>query len=167
MKKIIIFFVSIFFLSSFCAVAENKKIGIIDYNKIISESKKAKTGMEKIANKFKPELEKIISDKDKFKKIENDFENSFMSMDDEEKDKIKNEILINRNLLSTNYQKYQEKVVAAQEKLLMSLKNEINKHIKEISLKDGFKLVIIKDAVPYYDSDIVDITDIVFKLMNY
>jgi len=149
--------------------ADNVTIGVVDVNKIFSNySKVTETQAEfdKLKNQRQGEVQKKADVADKeIKVLQDKLDKQGKVIKKEESDKIKTEIEKKKqdilNLQQTVYQELQNK----NRELVDARVKEINAATGELAKKEGYSVVINKEAV-IYSPEMTDMTDQVIAILN-
>lgn len=156
----------IIFLSGPIAIAANNKVGYINLQRLVNESKMGKSAREDIL-KLRREKEKAVAAKqEQINRLRNEINTKAASMSAAEKqDKVE--------ALKKLYKDYQRMVADAKEdisredrELVALILKKADGILKKVAKKKRFS-IILKDpnAIGYLDPD-VDITDLVLKELN-
>ncbi len=159
-------FVVVAFTSSFVAAfASDIKIGVVNTEQILRESKPAIRAQKKIEQEFVPRDEDIKKMAMKAKTLQDKLEKESINMEESERRNME------RNLanLSREYQRAQKQMredlsVRQNEEYSMILERT-NRAISKIAENENYDLILqLQDSV--YRSQRIDITDKVIKALN-
>jgi outer membrane protein len=156
----------IIFLAGSVSFAANNKVGYINLQRLVNESKMGKSAREDIL-KLRKEKERAVAAKlKKINRLRNDLGTNAASMSATKKqDKVE--------ALKKLYKEYQRMVADAKEdisredrQLVALILKKADDVLKKVAKKKRFS-IILKDpkAIGYLDPD-VDITDLVLKELN-
>ena len=156
----------IVFLAGSVSFAANNKVGYINLQRLVNESKMGKAAREDI-QKLRKEKERAVAAKlNRINRLRNDISTNAASMSATEKqDKLE--------ALKKLYKEYQRMVADAKEdisredrQLVALILKKADAVLKKVAKKKKFS-IILKDpnAIGYLDPD-VDITDLVLKELN-
>ncbi|MBY0473617.1 MAG: OmpH family outer membrane protein [Nitrosomonas sp.] len=159
------FFVMAFTSSFVAAFAGDIKIGVVNTEQILRESKPAIQAQKKIEREFVPRDEDIKKMAMKAKTLQDKLEKESIDMEESERRNME------RNLanLSREYQRAQKQMredlsVRQNEEYSMILERT-NRAISEIAENENYDLILqLQDSV--YRSQRIDITDKVIKALN-
>lgn len=159
------FFVMAFISSFVAAFASDIKIGVVNTEQILRESKPAIQAQKKIEREFVPRDEAIKKMALKAKTLQDKLEKESINMEEPERRNME------RNLanLSREYQRAQKQMredlsVRQNEEYSMILERT-NRAISEIAENENYDLILqLQDSV--YRSQRIDITDKVIKALN-
>lgn len=156
----------IFFLAGSVSFAANNKVGYINLQRLVNESKMGKAAREDI-QKLRKEKERVVAAKlNRINRLRNDISTNAASMSATEKqDKLE--------ALKKLYKEYQRMVADAKEdisredrQLVALILKKADDVLKKVARKKRFS-IILKDpkAIGYLDPN-VDITDLVLKELD-
>jgi outer membrane protein len=164
MKKLTVFVAIAVFLMSASAFA---KIGVVNFQKVLSVSDSGKAVSTKLQNKaseFDTELEKLSNE---IKKLQSEFEKQAELLTPEAKDRKTSEI--NRLIREFNGAKkdYSTQIERIQARYLKDIESEILDITEKLGKELDYELIVeFQTAGVMYYSDKVDITDIVIERYN-
>ncbi|MCX5642424.1 MAG: OmpH family outer membrane protein [Candidatus Omnitrophica bacterium] len=149
--------------------AEDVKIGVVDVNKIFSNySKVTETQAEfdKIKTQRQGDVQKKADAADKEIKVLLDkLDKQGTVMKKEETDKIKTEIEKKKQDILNLQQKIYQELQQKNRELVDARVKEINAATGELAKKEGYSVVINKEAV-LYSPEMTDLTDQVIAYLN-
>lgn len=164
-KKLIcsaaVFFLIVFFSASFSAAAT--KVGILNIQKVMTESKAGAAAFSKLkdeSQKMKEALDKKISE---FKRLQQE---SMITSGDKHKEILKN--LKNMKAdIEGDQQKYARQMRALEIQTLKPVRDRIFELVKEEGEKGGFTLILEgREAGVMYLKDSIDINEKIIKRYN-
>jgi len=147
--------------------ADNGKIGVIDFQKILeasSSGKAAQAEIKKKGQKMEADLKKRGAGiEDRKKKLEREA----LVMSKEMRQEKEREIRININDLRTMQKKYMADFKSYENKLVNKIQKEVLEIVKTIGKKNGYTMIVERreGGALYYPKSI-DLTDRVIKAYN-
>ncbi|MBF0201661.1 MAG: OmpH family outer membrane protein [Desulfamplus sp.] len=169
-KKVIFCFVIsivVLGLTDFEADAKSLKIGIIDFQKILSASSAGKLASE-IMNKKGKEMEDDIKAREsELMELQKKLERESLVMGKDKSEEKQRELRIKANDLKSLKNSYVNEFKELQAQHFNRIKNEVLGLTREMGAKEGFTMIIERNesGVMYLD-DSIDITDKVIDAYN-
>jgi outer membrane protein len=165
MRKILLVFVFTFFCTGSILHAQSgSKIGYIDLQSVIKNSKAGKAAKASFESEFKKKR-LIIENKAKIlAQEEQDFINQSALMDDDAKKRRAEEINKKKKELARLRDDFREELQKKDFELTQQILKELESVIKTIGSKEGYSLIVEKtESGVIYGSDNVDVTQKVIK----
>ena len=163
-----VFAISLSYLFAFAnlsAAADVAKIGVVDLQKILENSRAGKA----IQDQLKKQKEGMESDLQKkgteIEKIRKRLERESMVMSKEMREEKEREQRIKINDFKSLQKKYRSDLQKLEAQLMGQLQNDVQQLLNTIGKKDGYLLIINKYGVLYSPGSI-DITDNLIKKLN-
>jgi len=145
--------------------ADVAKIGIIDFQRVLTESESGKSVQEKLQNKGR-EMEKHLTELGKeIENLSEQMSREAMVMSKEKREEKQRELEIKKYDFQSLQKKYQVEFRDVESAEVEKLKNEIFDLAEKIGKKEGYLLIIEKSAAIYYPSTI-DMTDLLIEKYN-
>lgn len=145
--------------------ADAVKIGVVDFQKVLTESESGKT-VEATMQKRGKEMESGLKDLGvQIEQLTDQLNKEAMVLTKEKRDEKQRELEIKKYDFQNLQKKYQSEFRDLEAKYIDKLKKEIFALAKEIGQKEGYMLVIEQSAVLYYPESI-DITDKLVEAYN-
>ena len=145
--------------------ADAVKIGVVDFQKVLTESKSGKS-VEAMMTKRGKEMEADL------RKLSNEIDNlteqlnkDAMVMSKDKRDEKQRELEIKKYDFQNTQKKYQSEFRDLEGKMIDKLKQEIFDLADEIGKKDGYSLILEKTTV-IYCPDSIDITNKLIEAYN-
>jgi outer membrane protein len=145
--------------------ADVAKIGVIDFQKVISESvagKKVQGEIQQKGRQMESELQELAKE---IEELDKQLARDAMVMSREKRQEKQRELEIKKYDLQSLQKDYESEFRQLQSKMVAKLQEEILKLAEEIGKKEGYLLIIEKNAAVYYPSSI-DMTDEVIRKYN-
>jgi outer membrane protein len=161
MKKTIIV-LSTILVVCFFAYAETK-IGIINGQRLIEETKRGKALAEKLEAVGKDKQAKLNIMQDEIKKLEKDLMSPALNEDTKEKKAL--EMQNKRTAAKRFIEDSQREMQIKTEQEMNALKIEIQPIIQQVGKEKGLTIILEITAVAYFDPA-ADITDDIIKIMD-
>ncbi len=165
MKRIVFMAVALLFLFALRAQAEEAKIAFVDMGKVVNGSVQWKEALQTLSN-LKKAKESILIEKSKeIEKLEEEIlkQASILSQAilNEKKEKLK----MLKDNVEELFRKSQDELARSESELGQKIVMDVRKIIEKIARKDGYTLILDKNAVLYSPSE-YDLTEKVFKEYN-
>ena len=163
----LIFLVSFFsfFGLGFADAADVAKIGILNLQRVLSNSDPGKSAQAEI----KKQRDKMLQDlKEKGAEIDalgKQFERESMVMSKEKREEKEREYRIRINDFKSLEKRYNSESQELQKKLLNKIVKEVFTLVEEIGKNEGYLLIVRSEGV-MYSPDTIDLTDAVIKQLN-
>ena len=168
-KPLIILAATLFFIGvvPFAFSADVAKIGIIDFQKILTESSAGKMTQKKIEDKGNDFKKKLKTEKEQLDELRKAFEREALVLSPEKQKEKQRDFRIRVN----DFKKMQEEFAKEFKQLEINLINKIQKEVIEIANKmgkdEGFLLILErKTAGVLFHPEQIDITDQIIKKYN-
>lgn len=145
--------------------ADIAKIGVLDLQKVLTESEAGKAVQEKIQKRgreMEASLKEVGSQIDA---LSDQLSRDAMVMSKEKREEKQRELEIKKYDFQSLQKKYQSEFRDLENKMIDKLQKEIFALTDEIGKKEGYLLIIEKSAAIYYPSSI-DITDQLIEKYN-
>jgi outer membrane protein len=182
MKKLTSMIISMIVITLFCSasMADNLKIGLLDFQRVITESKVAKKMNDKLQTKYKPRQDEIMSIQSKLKdkvtkseekstKLERNESvmksNQVKKLRAEIKD-LENEIKTLQGELEKKGESFQTDLQNDQVSASKKFSDQVDKEVKRISKKENFDFVLQKQVTVFIKKKNHDITDKVISAID-
>jgi outer membrane protein len=141
------------------------KIGVVDFQKVLTESESGKT-VEATMQKRGKEMESGLRELGaQIEQLTEQLNKDAMVLTKEKRDEKQRELEIKKYDFQNMQKKYQSEFRDLEAKYIDKLKKEIFELAKEIGQKEGYLLVIEQSAVLYYPES-VDITSKLVEAYN-
>ncbi len=153
-----------FYVLPVCA-ADVAKIGVIDFQRVLTESESGKSVQDTLQTKGR-EMEKHLTELGKeIEALSDQMSREAMVMSKEKREEKQRELEIKKYDFQSLQKKYQVEFRDAESNEVEKLKNEIFELAEKIGKKEGYLLIIEKSAAIYYPSSI-DMTDLLIEKYN-
>ena len=157
--------VAIFCLLTIGASAADLKIGVVDFQKIVTESepgKKLEAGLKAEGEQMEAEMQK---GKEELEALKEKLEREAMVMSEKAKEEKQIEFNVKLSGLQKKQAQFRKDFVAKQRQGVGKLQQQVLEISHEIGKKKKYDLIISKEALLYMDGG-VDITPDVIKALN-
>lgn len=156
-----------FMMVPFALCADVAKIGIVDFQKIVSESSAGKMTQKLINEKGMEFQNKLKTEKDQLDELKKTFEREALVLSPEKQKEKQRDFRIRVN----DFKKMQEDFAKEFKQLELTHLNKIQKEVLEITnelgKEEGYLLILEKKtAGVMYHPDQIDITDKIIKKYN-
>jgi outer membrane protein len=141
------------------------KIGIIDFQSVLTESDAGKAVQSEIQKKGREMETDLIELGKQIEGLSEDMSREAMVMSKEKREEKQRELEIKKYDFQSMQKKYQMAFRELEAVEVEKLKNDIFKLAEEIGKKEGYLLIIEKSAAIYYPSTI-DMTDLLIEKYN-
>lgn len=171
MKKIIgimIFILAFIFSTTFPVLsADVAKIGIVDFQKIMSDSSAGKLIQKEFQTKGDEFSKKLQDMQKEIVELENNIKRESMVLSQEKRDEKGREYRIKVNDFNQAKKKLQYDLKMLETKEMNNMQKNVFEIVQKIGKKEGYLLVIEKkNAGVIYNPESIDITDKVIKEYN-
>lgn len=144
--------------TAFPAMGAGVKIGVIDFQRVLKESKAGKAAQAEIKQKAE-QLEASLQQKgNEIEDLQNQLEREALVMSQEKREEKAREIRIKINDAKSLQKKYRSDFKEFEGRLINRIQKEFFDIVGDIGKREGFTLVLEKIGVLYAE-DSVDITD--------
>ncbi len=153
------------FVAGPAGAADVAKIGVIDFQKVISESeagKKVQGEIQQKGRQMEAELQELARE---IEEVDKQLARDAMVMSKEKRQQKQRELEIKKYDLQSMQKEYETEFRQLQSKMVGKLQDEILKLAEEIGKKEGYLLIIEKNAAVYYPGTI-DMTDQIIRKYN-
>jgi outer membrane protein len=164
MKLIGTIIMAVFFVLPVHA-ADVAKIGVVDFQKVLTESESGKSVQTEMQTKGR-EMEKSLRELgEEIENLTDQISREAMVMSKEKREEKQRELEIKKYDFQSLQKKYQTKFRELEAENISKLQDEILDVTEKIGKEGGFLLIIEKSAAIYYP-DSIDITDRVIEKYN-
>jgi len=160
-----LFTVAIASLLSVTVHAKNVKIGIVDYQMVLSKSKMAKEMSKEIEKKFKSHQQDFIAKQTKLQEMSNKLNRNRAIMKPADIEKLQEQTIQLRTELERKGQDLQRQLQLAQSKATRKFTLLVQEKVAAIGKKRKFDLILQSTVAPYYKPEL-DITADVRKAID-
>ncbi|HMA84969.1 MAG TPA: OmpH family outer membrane protein [Desulfosalsimonadaceae bacterium] len=169
MKRVTVSVFACIAVAAVCAVpawgADVAKIGIVDFQRILTESEAGKDIQAKLQKKGREMESDIRGLGTEIEKLREQLDRESMVMSRKKREEKQRELDIKKYDFQSKQKKYQSELRELETKLLEKLQTEIFSLAEEIGKQEGYLLIIEKSAAIYYPNSI-DITDKLIEKYN-
>lgn len=147
------------------AAMASGKIGVVDPQKIASKSKDMQQIRAKLEKEFNPRQQELLKLQKQLQEASEKLrrDNSILSKSD--KTDLDNKIMRLKSQYERKARDYQQDFGMAQGQALQKMRAKVNEAIAKVAKKQGYDLVLYKEAAPYSNSS-VDLTKQVLDSIN-
>lgn len=145
--------------------ADVAKIGIIDFQKVLTESEAGKSVQGRIQEKGREMEKNLMALGQEIETLSEQMSREAMVMSKEKREEKQREIEIKKYDFQSLQKKYQMEFRELESVEVEKLKNEIFSLAEKIGKKEGYLLILEKTAAIYYPSSI-DMTDVLIEEYN-
>jgi len=144
---------------------EKVKIGVVDIQRIISESQAGKVAKERFRTQVKKVETELIREKQEVERLKSDFEKKSPLMKEEDRRSLEKEIQKRERGYVLSARDSQEELRQKEGEMTGEIFKDIVKVVNEVGKGDKFSIIVERSQVPYSDEGI-DITKKVIDLYN-
>ncbi len=157
----------ILFISILCSIlySQNVKIGVIDTVKLFQQSKKISELQKQLQNLLIQKKSEIEPLQNKIQKLEQEINEKKSIMKKELLKKKQEELDDLYSKLRTKQEKIKDEISKKQDEMLKPLYQTLKDIITRIGQREGFTIIVEKDAL-LYNAPQIDITDEVIKELD-
>jgi len=161
----VLFFFFGFIPSAFCA--DVAKIGILNFQKILTDSSAGKITQKQLSQKG-TELQTLLkTEKDQLDEMKKAFEREALVLSPDKQNEKQRDFRIRVNDFKKMQEDFAREFKQLEVKLLNKIQTEVFQIAAEIGKKDGYLLILEKKAGGViYNPDQIDITDKIIKSYN-
>ncbi len=145
--------------------ADVAKIGIVDFQRVLTESEAGKSVQGQIQQKGREMETNLIELGKEIERLTEQMSREAMVMSKEKREEKQREIEIKKYDFQSMQKKYQMEFREIEAAEVEKLKNDIFELAEKIGKKEGYLLIIEKSAAIYYPSTI-DMTDVLIEKYN-
>ncbi|MFH1152592.1 MAG: OmpH family outer membrane protein [Pseudomonadota bacterium] len=159
--------VFLFSTATFCFSAEIAKIGIVDFQKVLTTSSAGKISKVEINKKGSEMEEDLKTQGNAIEELKKQIDRESLVMSAEKNEEKQRELRIKINDFKTMKANYTKQFQEMEYRLISKIKNETLDIAKNIGKADGFLLILEKgEAGVLYSPESIDITDKLIKEYN-
>ncbi len=151
--------------SGSASAADVAKIGVVDFQQVIQESeagKQVQKRIQKQGRQMESELQELGG---QIEDLQKQLSRDSMVMSKEKRQEKQREMEIKRYDFQSKKKEYENEFRQMQSELVGKMQEEILAIAEEIGKKEGYLLIVEKNAAVYYP-DSIEITDKVIKAYN-
>lgn len=161
MKMIVLMMVALLCLPQL-ASAKDMKVGVIDFRKLVSESKDVKAARTKLEGQFKPKQAEIMALQKSVKEDMEKFQRDASVMTDTQKKELQQKVMKARQELSVKGNAYEQQLNQARNQTMQVFFEKVKKVVDEVAKEGHYDLILQRENTPYANSA-MDITNQVAK----
>ena len=166
MKKIFAILLLMLFASPVWA-QEKIKIGVVDLQRIISESQAGNAAKEKFRSQVKKVEADLLKEKQDVDKLKSDFDKKGSLMNEEDRKNLEKEIQKRERSYMLSGRDSQEELGQREREMTGELIRGIAKIVGDIGKSEKYTLILERSQMPVlYSDDVNDITKRVIELYN-
>lgn len=140
------------------ANAKDMKVGVIDFRKLVSESKDVIAARKKLEGQFKPKQEEIVALQKSIKEDMEKFQRDAAVMTETQKKAMQEKVLKARQELSTKGSAYEQQLNQARNQTMQTFFDKVKKVVDEVAKEGHYDLILQRENTPYANAA-MDITD--------
>ena len=141
------------------------KIGVIDFQKILQDSKAGQAVQAELQKQGQDMEQQLKTKGDDIDKLSQQLDSDAMVMSRDKREEKQRDLQIKKYDYQSLQQKYQSKLRNLQMKYMQKLQSDVVALTTKIGKREGYLLIIDKNAA-VYNPDSIDITDEVIKEYN-
>lgn len=146
-------------------VAMAEKIGVVDPQKIAAQSAEMKQLSSQLEKKFDSRRQELVKLQQQLQQDNEKLKRDAAILSAKEKTDLNNRIMEANKQLERKGRDFQQDVGMAQNQAVQQFKQKVNQAIEKVAKKEGYDLVIFKEAAPF-SSNKYDLTAQVIKALN-
>ena len=162
MKKSLLVVGILSFLFSFPSFAE--KIGIVDINKVMAESKDASKIKSDLEAKFKPREQKLLTEQKSIQEDIQKLQRDDAVMTEAQKKALQEKIIKARKDFEIKGRAFQQEVNTAQGQAMKQLFEKVKGVVDSVAKAGKYDVIFQKDAVQYISPDHDITSQVIVKL---
>ena len=155
---------SVLAFSAVATYADNPKIAVIDFQKILKNSPQMEALSNKLKKEFKPRQDKIIALQKTLEADQSKLKRDASVMGEKELITLREKIANNQRDLRRLEEDYLADARAAQKKAMEQIVHKVNKLLQQVAEKGNYDLIMQRETLAYASSK-VDITNEVVKAL--
>lgn len=148
------------------AASAEPKIGFVNTQKVLAESKAAKAAEEQLNQLLEQKRQQFQPQQEQFSKLRQEFETQVSVLSPEALEERQIELAQLKSQIERDVQEAEEEVQIERRKALAPLLRKLRRVIVEIGEKEGFALIMEPQNGVIYYSESLDITDQVIAALD-
>ncbi len=144
---------------------EKLKIGVVDIQRVISESQIGKAAKDKFQTQVKKVEADLLKEKQTVEKMKSDFEKKSALMNEEDRRNQEKEIQKRERGYGLSMRDYEQELRQREGEMTSEIFKDIVKIVSEMGKGEKFSVIFERSQVPYSD-DAIDVTKKVIELYN-
>lgn len=161
MRLLLVVLSSLLLMSSF-AYAQTTKIGVVDYRRVLTDSKKGKSTTAAVEAQFGPKSKALESKRIQVEAMERDFSKNVGIMNVVSRKQKAEQIERQKKDLTRSLEDFQYEFRKKDSELTQEIMGEIQKILKSIGQAGGYTVIVDTSVLIFY-SPTIDITDQVIQ----
>jgi outer membrane protein len=141
---------------------EGVKIGFVDLDRALNESRAGRSALEKLQTKVKETESRLLKEKQEMERLRSDIDKKGLLLKEEERRNLEKEFQRRVRNYQREMRDSQEELNQRKNELMADILKGLEKVVTEIGKKEKFTLILERGQVLYTDQG-VDITDTVIK----
>ncbi|MBI2987246.1 MAG: OmpH family outer membrane protein [Deltaproteobacteria bacterium] len=162
-KTFAIFLLALFALPVWAQ--ETLKIGVVDIQRVISESEAGKAAKEKFQSQVKKVEANLLKEKQEVEKLKGDLDRKSALLKEEDRRNLEKEIQRRERGYLLSARDSQEELRQREGEMTAEVFKDIVKIVGDVGKGEKFSLIVERSQIPYSD-DAIDITKKVVDLYN-
>lgn len=158
------FFYLFLLLSSPNALAQNFKIGFVNYVQLLDRAPQTQAAKEKVEHEFKSRDSGLVNKQKNLRREEEKLKRDSSTMSSSERQKLESGISRIRRELKRDLDDFREDLSLARNREMAKLQKRIKEAIVKLAKDENFDLIVGESAV--YASQKIDITERVLKVLQ-
>ena len=136
------------------------KVGVVDIQRLQTQSKAFQKQRAKLKSKFDTMQQKLKNEEEAIRKLEADFNKQSMMLSLDAKEDKQRELERKRRHFKYLYEDYTQEMKAAEQEATKRVGKDLEKIVEKIAAKEGYTLIFERRTIGliYFD-DAIDITD--------
>lgn len=165
MKRVIWSLVLLCFYSSSGWSQDTLKVGMVDLQKVISESRVGKKAREKFQSEIKKKEADLLKEKQALERLKSDLEKQGMLLREEERQEMERQFQRRYREYTRSMQDSQEELGLREKELTAQIVGELREIVLEIGKKESFTLILERSQA-LFNGDAHDLTEKVKQLYD-
>lgn len=141
---------------------EGVKIGFVDLDRALNESRAGRSALEKLQTKVKETESRLLKEKQELERLRSDIDKKGLLLKEVERRNLEKEFQRRVRNYQREMRDSQEELNQRKNELMADILKGLEKVVTEIGKKEKFTLILERGQVLYTDQG-VDITDTVIK----
>lgn len=144
---------------------EKLKVGMVDIQRVISESQPGKAAKEKFQTQVKKVEGDLLREKQAVEKMKSDFDKKSPLMNEEDRRNLEKEIQKRERGYMLSGRDFEQELRQREGEMTTEIFRDIVKIVGEVGKAEKFSLILERSQVPYSD-EAIDVTKKIIDLYN-
>ncbi|UTW43594.1 OmpH family outer membrane protein [bacterium SCSIO 12844] len=152
-------------LTSSAIADSTMKIGVVDAAKVYQQVPQGQATANKVRDSLKPEVQALTKEQQDLASQAKQLEKDKPSLSEGDFNKKQAQLNAKMQAFQQKYMQIRQQDTQKSQQLAQVFEKEFSQSVSEVGKKEGYDLIVVKQAAPFY-KDSFDVTDAIVKQMD-